>query len=228
MKQFTDAHMSEMLASASQPHSMSHVPLKTFTLKRHTIPMIVGRGVMTSLRYSNEHAHYFLDLTVKALLDVRELRTEASISSSCRHQMTSAMAGALLVFGALLLGDLSVPHLCHLQSAYGDYVDYFMESEAILLDLAQSLPYAKRVYEDCSTIIKTTKGISERWHSLSRAQQIRQGWSAVADMIPSNIVESFPYQTLSPPLQGSVGVSEECLGKLGYAHGNGIGVLWLF
>jgi hypothetical protein len=227
MKQFIDAHMSEMLASASQPH-MSHVPLKTFTLKRHTIPIIVGRRTMTSLQYSSEHAQYFLNLAVLALQDVRDLRTEATMSSGCRHQMTSATASALLVFGALSLGALSVPHLCHLQSAYGDYVDHFMDAVSILSDLAQSLPYARRIYADCSTIIKTVKDISVRWHSLPRAQQNSQGWSAVADLIPPGIVESFPYQILSPPLHGPAGASDECLAEWETSHCSGNGVIWLF
>jgi hypothetical protein len=213
MKQFIDAHMSKMLASAPQPHNMSHVPLKTFTLKRYTIPMIVGRRVMTSLEYNNEHAQYFLNLAVKALQDVRQLRTEAAMSSGCRHQMTSATAAALLVFGALSLGNLSVPHLCHLQSAYGDYLDHFIGAAAILSDLAQLLPYAKRIYADCSAIVKTVEDISVRWHTLPRAQQIRQGWSAVADLIPPDVV---------------AGASDECFGDWGTSHDNCSGVLWLF
>jgi hypothetical protein len=228
MKQFTDAQMSDMLASAPQSQHLSHVPLKIFTLKRLTIPLIVSRKIMTSFTYNNDHAQYFTNLARDALGDVQQLHAEATISSSCRHQLTSAVAGALLVFGAILLRDLSAPHLGQLQSAYGDYLGYFMDAAGLLLDLAQSLPYAKRVHEDCTTIINCVTNIAERWRSLPQARRLSEGQSAVADLIPSNIMESFPYQALSPPLQGPVGLSDESFGAWEHVRGNGLDVLWLF
>jgi hypothetical protein len=103
-----------------------------------------------------------------------------------------------------------------------------MDSAAILSDLALSLPYAKRVHQDCSTIISVVTSIDERWHSLSHTQQSNYGWSYATGMIPPKIVESFPYQSLNPPLQGAVSFGDDSLEGLADVRGNGPGILWLF
>jgi hypothetical protein len=228
MKQFIDTQLSGILVSAPQTQHMSHVPLKTFTLKRLAIPLIVGRRVMTSFSYNVNHAQYFIKLATDALKDIRDLRNEATITPSCRHQLTSAVAGVLLVFGALVLRDLSSPDLGNLQSDYSHFIEQSLASAAILWDLAQSLPYAKRVHEDCSTIIGIVTAIGKRWHSLTDAQQTIFERSFVADLIPPNIMESFPYQTISPPLLGPVALGDGPLERWEELRGSGAGVLWLF
>jgi hypothetical protein len=203
MQQFVDNELSNICIPHSSLQDESISCHKAFmALQYLTIPLIVGRRAMTLLSYNSSHAQSFIELATYVLQDIRKVRNEVLVSSSCRQQLTSTVTSVLLVFGAVVLRDLSSPDLSPLQLGYGDYAENFMETVAILSDLAQGLPYAKRARDDCSTIISAVTAIVDKWHSLSHAQKASHGWSFAVDMIPPGIVEHFPYQALCPPLHG--------------------------
>ncbi|KAH7070132.1 hypothetical protein FB567DRAFT_598677 [Paraphoma chrysanthemicola] len=234
-----EAQMQQFIDNELPAISFPHQPLEDdfippykmlMALQRLTLPLIVGRRTMTSLAYNTSDAQTFIELATHALHDVRRIRSDDMVSSTCRHQLTSAVAGVLLILGAILLRDLSAPDLSPLQLSFGDIVDNFIEAVSILSDLAQGLPYAKRVRDDCLVIIASVTSMADKWHSLSRSQRESQGWNSAVDMIPAGIADQFPYQLLCPPLHGlpSDAASAGWDGIDPRLGANKTGVLWLF
>jgi hypothetical protein len=125
-----------------------------------------------------------------------------------------------LVSGTILLQDLEALKQSQLDTEYSDTIQQFTDAAAILSSLAQELPYARRVQEDFSVLISVVKRIADKWYSIPQAKRPEASPETyTCGLIPENIMESFPYQTMSPLLQD-------------HGRRDGVrrvsGILWLF
>lgn len=178
--------------------------MKAFmALKHFTVPLIVGRRAMTPSAYPPSIVQTFGAFASDALKKVRDCRNDAVFVPSCRHSLTSLLAGILLVFGTILLQDLTALKLSQLDAQRNDAIEQFLDAAAILSSLAQELPYALRVREDFSNLIGVVRRIANNWCSIPQAQQPVDSLEMHSyELILLDVMESFPYQAMSPPLKG--------------------------
>jgi hypothetical protein len=184
-------------------HVSNPVMRKFMILKRFTLPLIVGRMAMTPSAYPFSIVQTFFTFSSDAMNNIRDCRNNANLLPSCRHLLTSVLAGILLVSGTILLQDVKALKPSQFDTEYSDAFQQFTDAAAILSSLAQELPYAWRVQENFSVLISVVKRIMENWHSIPQAQ--RSAASPETDscgLTPEDIMESFPYQAMSPLLQG--------------------------
>jgi hypothetical protein len=208
------------------PQDQLNPILKDLTaLRLALIPLLVGRRFITKLAYSSDQAEHFGKLAMEAVSSIRKLMSTPAIMTapSHWHQLTSAIAATLLVLAALLVRVPSMPGANHL--SYRKYIECFEECAKNLSQMAHGLPYAKRIHDDCSPLIEIGMAVVERWKSLSVVEQFDHGWDAVLEVVPPHVAGLFPYQSISPSLQGPVGAGGDLFGG---ERGADSGVLWLF
>jgi hypothetical protein len=208
------------------PQSQFNPIMQGLTELRPALTQLLLRiSSMTSLTYDNGTAQYFSGLVTDTFEAIRKLMSNPYIMSapSHWHHLTSAITGTLLVYAALLLRHQSTPNLSRINTTH--IADCFTECAANLLQLAQGLPYARRVLADCQPVIDIGTAVVERWRSLSEAQRVDVGRNAVSEMIPPDVADLFPYKLLSPPLLAMRGTGDDLFAG---AARSGSGVLWLF
>lgn len=223
MTQFLEKELPHVWVPYAQPEPPAYSTLKTFmTISPKTVVLIVGRKTMTSLTYNRSQAEYFGQLALHTIGEMRYLRREAEASSSCRHQMTSAVASALLTLGALLVHDLSLSELVPLQVNLDAYQANFKEAATIMEDLARGLPYARRVLGDCRKLINSVSVMIRRWEERAHNDQASQDWVTLMGLKGAKPGNLFPYQASSPQLRLKMGEPWE-----GMNENSSFDVLWL-
>jgi hypothetical protein len=194
MIQFVRTELPGLCVPQSPVEEAANSPLKTFiTLRPALIPLFVVSRLLASIDLDSTQIKYFGSLTIHVMEEIGDMRNDTSMPSSYRHQMTSAVAGALLVSSAILLCDVLLPD-------YNIYIGSFIHSAALLSELAQGLPYARRVHEDCRDLIDLVDDLVNRWQCFTLDEHALQGWGLVMDLKPDNYRKAFPYQTVSPSL----------------------------
>lgn len=201
------------LSSEGQIRTRAPVPeseiLRAYlSLQRLEIPLVVGRKLMINLESDPYTAPHIVQSAVDHLRSMAKVRSEAvRFSPCCQMQASTIIAGILLSLGCFILQDVSrYVDLELLEKFYGCYVEDFMTATIVLNELAQSIPYAKRIQEDFATIIDLVTRIAERYDSRSTPGRAKFRFKSVKDLVPSNIMESFPYAASSPALTGRSGV----------------------
>jgi hypothetical protein len=201
------------------PHPQSPIFEMALYLKRLTTLLVVGRKYFT-MEPSNIKVAKSLGML--ALTTARKMN-ELVIPPSCRHQVTSALAGMLSVIGILLLRNFPALEMSEPNSGYDDSARVFMQVVEVLRGLAQHFPYARRVHDEFLTVTSVVANLVERYRSLSPTQQASHDHRFVADMIPPNIEEGFPFCASCPPLH-SYGLSGDWIAS----RDSGAGVLWIY
>jgi hypothetical protein len=175
-----------------QPQDASYSPLKSFmSLNAFTTPLTVGPMITPFLVCGHNQVDInklAVNVDKRALKTMRilgGLRNEVAVSSSFRHHMTSAVAGAMLTSCALLLYDFD-----HHRNAH---VGCFIDSVSLLRDLARTLPYARRVHEDCARLVDAINRWIEQHDVPLECRP--------TDLSPLDIAPLFPYQTFNLPLE---------------------------
>jgi len=189
-------------------------------LKRLTTTLCLCRRIMTASKLELSSTKHLVQLASNALKDVQNIWADAAASPSHRHQIISSVASVLLVFGPLLLRDDITAHdREQLGHSYSDYIENFTTAVGILSDLAQELPYAKRVHGNFLHLMPLFESMANKWSSLSPTQTASADRMSLATETPKiEPLTNFPYREVSPPLQ--VHETWETIG--------GKGVLWLF
>lgn len=208
------------------PQSQSNPIMQSLTELRPKLTMLLlGLRSITDLTYNGGTAHYLGGLAADVFDFIRKLMSNPYIMTapSHWHHLTSAIAATLLVYAVFLLRPQSTSDVSHIQTT--NHVDAFVECTTNLSQLAQGLPYARRVLADCQSVIDIGMAVAERWRSLSAAQRSNNGWSSVMEMIPADVTNVFPYQESSPSLLAFRGTGDDMLAG---AARSGSGVLWLF
>jgi hypothetical protein len=208
------------------PQSEYNPVMQGLTELRPALTQLLLRiSSMTSLTYSSGTSQYFSGLATDTFEAIRKLMSNPYIMTapSHWHHLTSAITGTLLVYAALLLRHQSTPDLSRINTTH--IADCFTECAANLSQLAQGLPYARRVLADCQPVIDIGTAVVERWRSLSEAQRVADGRNAVLEIIPPDVADVFPFRVLSPPLLAMRGIGDDLFAG---AARSGSGVLWLF
>jgi hypothetical protein len=188
-------------------------------LKRLTTLLVAGRKYIT-LEPSN--IKFAKSLGILAITTARKMN-ELVIPPSCRHQVTSALASMLSVIGILLLRNSPALEMSEPSSGYNDSAHVFMQLIEVLRGLAQNFAYARKVHDEFLTVTSVVANLVERYRSLSPSQQVGYDHRFVADMIPPNIEEGFPFRASCPPLHGHGPLGDWIASRDGSA-----GVLWIY
>jgi hypothetical protein len=175
---------------------------------------------MTASELELSSTKHLVQLASNTLKDVQNIWADAAASPSYRHQIISSVAGVLLVFGPLLLrDDINADGREQLGYSYSDYIENFTTAADILSDLAQELPYAKRVHENFLHLMPLFESMASKWSSLSPTRNASADWmSSATETLKIDPLTNFPYREVIPPLQG-----HETWETIG-----GKSVLWLF
>ncbi|KAF2825230.1 hypothetical protein CC86DRAFT_40646 [Ophiobolus disseminans] len=235
MKHFIDTELSDLQIPNFPPQDTSNRDLKRLAaLRRMLTPLLFGRRIMTSLTFDTSQVEYFERLVVYTMAEIRKIWSspDSMTTASHRHQITTAIVATLLVAGALMFHIPTVPELHRYHTRYSDYASAFEECAGHLKELAKGLGYAQRVLEECSAFIDVGLAVAQKWRELPQTKARRNGAGAMPDLNSVlgpvrdlNLVEIFPCQALSPPLQSAVASGE---GTFGGLRGRGTGVLWMF
>lgn len=210
--QFITNELPAMYMSQSQG-LLSNTPNKVaMLLSNFNTTLLLRHRAMTSLQYDGQCAREFSWLALDAMEHIRtctttELENLLPKHTSLRHHITSSIAGALLVFCALLVRDLSSPDL-DLHHSLDAYLKGFQDAVAMLDSLKRQLVYAYRVVEDFKPLVNAVGPIVQEWSTYTRDQQIQRGFDLVKFLVPPNIAELFPYRALTPSLQANPSVGE--------------------
>jgi hypothetical protein len=157
---------------------------------------------MTSLTYEPDLAQDFIKFAHDAIKMVHDIQCGIPTTSSCQYQLTSIMAGLILIYSSVLLRDLSAPDMSQIEKEYGPCVKNYMDASKRLSGLALSLPYARRVQTELSVMTDVVDSIARRWQSLPRPQKAVFGSTSVQDLLPPNIIDRIPYRSFSLALAG--------------------------
>jgi hypothetical protein len=182
------------------PHPQSPIFEMALYLKRLTTLLVVGRKYFT--------------------MEPSNIKVAKSLGMLA---LTTALAGMLSVIGILLLRNFPALEMSEPNSGYDDSARVFMQVVEVLRGLAQHFPYARRVHDEFLTVTSVVANLVERYRSLSPAQQASHDHRFVADMIPPNIEEGFPFCASCPPLH-SYGLSGDWIAS----RDSGAGVLWIY
>ncbi|KAF1850395.1 uncharacterized protein K460DRAFT_390909 [Cucurbitaria berberidis CBS 394.84] len=207
-------------------------------LNNNNITLLLRHREMTSLQYDGNCAQEFGGLALDSMshlsgfIDTAQNASPTPKHRSFRHNMTSSVAGALLILCALLVRDLSAPDL-NLQHNYPAYVNGFQDGFAMLDMLRYKSSYARRVLEEFASLRGVVATLIQEF---TPDRQIQGGFQHVEALLPPNIADLFPYHTLTPSLQAltsSPGEPTLPVGQDSSAWDNvepsisGGGVLWL-
>jgi hypothetical protein len=199
----SESRVSDTLGLLPALQHVSNPIMRTFMmLKRFTLPLIVGRRAMISSAYPFSNLQTFFAFSSDAMQSISDCRNDANILPSCRHLLTSLLAGILLVSSTILFQDVKALKRSQFDTEYSDAIQQFTDAAAILSSLAQEIQYAWRVQEDFSVLISVVKRIVEVWHSIPPAQRSATPETYTCGLIPEDIMERLPYQAMSPLLQG--------------------------
>lgn len=193
------------------PHSQ--VPLSNnydkaaMVLSNSNITILLRHRVMSSLQYDGHSAREFAGLALDIMDHVRTgITTDSGMSRikhpTFRHHMTSSVAGALLVFCALLVRDLSSPDL-NLQHNYHTYLEGYQDAVTMLDLLKHHFGYANRILQDFKPLLSVVGPLVQEWLSYAPDQRAQEGFDLVKFLVPPNIAELFPYRALTPSLQAN-------------------------
>ncbi|CAO2658386.1 Nn.00g061090.m01.CDS01 [Neocucurbitaria sp. VM-36] len=207
----------------------------TIALNSNTITLLLRRREMTSLQYDGTCARELGDIALDSMSHLSSLtgifkhQFLSANMGTFRHHITSSVAGALLVFCALVVRDLSAPDV-NLQHNSPAYVRGFRDACTLLDTLSHQIPYAKRVLDDFEALRTLVNAVIQEF---TADGQVPGGWVLVEPLIPHNVVELFPYRALTPSFHaqnslnpGDVLVSGQDVGSA-WTSGGGGGVLWL-
>lgn len=190
-----------------QNNAQSTTVKHSMTLRRIAIRLIVGRSFISSLDHDQQTTMHLSALACDAVRHVKDNPGEGQWLS-CKYQMTSVVAGALLALGYFVLQDCSDHPDVNLQtsSRYTMHIEHFMDATEILSELAIHNLYARRVRDDFSTITSVVARINERIRMLafSRGGVNHFDYEDAKDLIPTNILDNFPYTASSPDLRSGV------------------------
>ncbi|KAH4926486.1 hypothetical protein HBI73_146820 [Parastagonospora nodorum] len=220
--QYCKTDISPTFASSARGQHMSYsIPQACSRLKRLSNTLYLSRRIMTASNLDISSTKHLVQLASNALKDAQDIWADVVASTSYRHQITSAVASVLLVFGPLLLrDDIAADDRERLEFSYSDFIENFRTAADILSALAQELPYAKRVHGDFLHIMPLFESMANKWFSLSPTSNASADWmTSATDMLKIDPLTSFPYREVSPPLKG-----REVWETIGGKHG----VLWLF
>ncbi|KAF1911943.1 hypothetical protein BDU57DRAFT_523209 [Ampelomyces quisqualis] len=204
------------------PHA--HLARASVKLKRLNVICVVGRWIMTSLTYEPDLAQDFINFAHTAMKIVHDLECGKAMTPSCQYQLTSIMAGLMLIYSSVILRNHSTPDLNQPEIKFGTCVMHYMDARKMLSGMVRSFPYAKRVQAELSTMTDVVDGIARRWQSLP-PQKAVHGSAFVEDLIPSNIIDIIPYRSFSPTLAGPLTIDAP-LGEWHVDRSAGSGVLW--
>jgi len=218
------------------PQDASNRALKILTaLRRPVTLLLVGYSYMSKGSFDNIQLEHFERLVSEVMEQIRTLRSSPDMmtTSSHRHQMTTAVAATLLISGALIYHTASKFELRLQRMRYDVYMKCFKECASGLGILAKSLPYARRVHNECAALIDIGAILSGRLFGMSYSNHGgHNGHFLVESSLATFLApirnrsfdDMFPFQTGSPNLQGAIGSSDDLFGV---DRGKGSGVLWL-
>lgn len=158
--------------------NQSDPPLKVFMVQKKIDFLLWGfRPEITSLRYDDSKATNFSYLALQTVENMRKFMQETRRSFSFRHHMVSSLAGALLAFCSLIVREAISPGY-QAQNGNNYHAEGFQSTLSMLRELADSLPYARRVLLDFDALVEMANGIV--CHGV---------------MVPAHIFSLFPYRT---------------------------------
>ncbi|KAH7381377.1 hypothetical protein DE146DRAFT_670431 [Phaeosphaeria sp. MPI-PUGE-AT-0046c] len=181
----------------------------SMTLKRIAVGLIVGRKFVSSLEHTRNRMILMSSLVCDSFRRVKDVPGQGPWPS-CHYQLTSVVAGILLALGFFLLQDCSsYPEVSQQRSSlYSIHLENFMDAANFLSRLAHSNHYARRVRDEFSTITSVVTAIdqSRRRLAFSGARVDEFDYEDAKDLIPPNVLDSFPYTASSPDLSSRSGV----------------------
>lgn len=140
--------------------------------------LLLRRRAMTSLRYDGTTGRICGDLAMDTVQRIKDHSHEAKLPSSFRFHMTATLGGAILILSTLLVRDLGS---IGLQDKAPVYAESFRDAIGILHDIAIYFQAARRVADDCKDIVRVVTTILN---------------GGPPDLIPTNLIELFPYNAL--------------------------------
>jgi hypothetical protein len=182
-----------------------------------TVPLFTCRGIIVAFNLNLQVTKYLADVAKTAILTISRIH-DFPDAFLYKHQLTSILAGSMLVLGVVILRNPPDSHMEVLQRTYIECIELFVLAVSVLLESAHTLHYARRVFDDFSAITDVVMRIREKWYLLDEQQQDALKNTFAAELIPPGIIESFPYQE---PDDEPTKEGEE-------AGRSGFSVLWFF
>lgn len=140
-----------------------------------------------------------LAIDAVAHVQAHEAATRYPLTCFLRHHIIPSLSSSLLLLCRMLVSDLSKLDLS-LETWIPPVHETFDTAIALLHDLAQEIPLARRVLNDFEKILPVVQAVLAR---LSAAPQLIQGpleWDLVKDVVPANIAELLPYREQVPDI----------------------------
>lgn len=167
----------------------------------YNLRLLAWREPAVALNINRGTAHDCSQYAVETITRVQAHEAAINYQLPCmlQYQTVSSLANSLLILCSIAVSDLGKLDLL-LDTWLPTVRQAFDTAVALLNDLAEGVPLARRVLDDFERIIPVVQGVHARWIAEGQLGRGPLDWNIMKDVIPPNVATLLPYREQVPDM----------------------------